>query len=87
MNLSAHIIDTSGKLVTFLLRDEDSGKEIMRNYNKGNVAQLRQVIQSSQKYLLYLEYGTRAAEEYNARKKAMLESSARVVEELEGSEE
>ena len=87
MNLSAHIINKSGKLITFMLRDQDQDKEIVRNYNEGDLGMLRQVIASSQKYFLYLEHGARAPEEYNLRQNEMQENMDKLVKELEGSSE
>ena len=69
--------------MTFTVRDADSGKEIIRNYTQHDLPQLRNVIQSSQKYFLYLEHGKRAAEEYNLRKHEMQENMSKVIEQLE----
>ena len=86
MNLTANIVDISGELVTFMLEEKDSNREIVRNYTKGDEGQLRQVIESSQKYFLYLEHGNRVAEEYNARKHEMQRELESVVAQLEKNE-
>ena len=83
MNLSAHILDTNGQVVTFLLLDMDSGKEIFRSYHKNDLPQLRRVIESSQKYFLYLEHGARVAEQYSLQKKELQANLSKVVEQLE----
>ena len=86
MNLSAHIVDVSGNNVTFMLRDDESNKEIVRNYTRNDLPQLRNIIQSSQMYFLYMRHGTNAAEEYRQRSKEMQENMAKVIEQLEGKE-
>ena len=86
MNLTASITDISGELVTFMLRDDEANREIVRNYTKGDVGQLKQVIESSQKYFLYMQHGNRVAEEYNARKNEMQRELDKVVAQLEKDE-
>ena len=86
MNLSANITDISGELVTFMLRDDEANREIVRNYTKGDIGQLKQVIESSQKYFLYMQHGNRVAEEYNARKHEMQREMESVVAQLEKKE-
>ena len=88
MNLSAHIIDTNGQVVTFLLSNRDGEKEstIMRSYTKGDLPQLRQVITSSQKYFLYLEHGAWAPEQYGVMRKELQANLSKVVEQLEPGE-
>ena len=83
MNLSAHIIDKQGEVVTFMLSDMDSGKDIVRSYNENDLPQLRRVIEASQKYFLYLEHGARVAEQYSLQKKELQANLSKVIEQLE----
>lgn len=87
MNLSAHVIDTHGSVVTFMLCDMDSGKEIVRSYTKNDLPQLRRVIDASQKYFLYLEHGSRVAEQYSQQSKELQANLSKVVEQLESENE
>ena len=66
-----------------MLSDMDSGKEIVRSYHKHDIAQLRQVIESSQKYFLYLEHGAWAPEQYGAMRKELQTNLSKVIEQLE----
>lgn len=68
-----------------MLSNRDGEKEttIMRSYTKGDLPQLRRVIDASQKYFLYLEHGARVAEQYSQQKKQMQANLRKVVEQLE----